>query len=259
MTIWSVAENEKLKRPKAPPRVPEIANRRDLARAEITSGVGSSKHLNEKVRKAFGVPYAFLTEEQWKEIQSKSGLRHTARFELNIALRRYWLERFDATISDKTREDVAEATKKLKETYGALAELIVNAEFFKGPLEYHQRSPLQQRLELEDTCETISRAQIILAAAAKRLARGRGQPSYGPLYDLIHHLDFILCKSHGVRVTRSKNRISAGGATDTPMEYVWTVIKAANLEVSKSTVDTILRDYIKDRDEHDRAFADRAI
>ncbi len=250
---------KKSKRPKAPPRIPKIASGIDLVRAETTSGVGSGKRLNEKLRKTFGVPYAFLTEEQWKEIQFKSGLRHTARFELNIALRRYWLERLNASISDETREAVAAAREKLNEAFETLAELVVNEEFFKGPLEFHQRSPLQQRLELEETCDSISRAQIIISAAAKRLARGRGQPSYGPLYDLIHHLDFILYKSHAVRVTRSKNRIPAVGATDTPMEYVWTVIKGANLEVSKSTVDTILRDYIKERDEHDRTFADRTI
>jgi hypothetical protein len=247
------------KRPKRPPRAPAATTRTELVWAEIHSGVGSGKRLNEKLKDAFGVPYAFLTEGQWREIQSKAGFRHSARFEINIALRRYWLERLETTISDETREAVASAKEKLNEAYEALAELIVNDEFFRGPLQFHQRTPLEQRLELEETCDSISHAQIILSAAAKRLARGPGQPSYGPLYDLIHHLDFILYGQHGICVTRSKNRIPAAPATDTPFEYIWTVIKVADLQVSESTVDTVLRDYITERDEHDRAFPKRAL
>jgi hypothetical protein len=248
-----------LKRPKPPPRVPEIANRRDLARAEITSGIGSGVALNEKLRNAFGVPYAFLTEEQWKEIKSKAGLRGSARFELNIALRRYWDERLKTSIPPGAQIVIADVKQRLNDAFGSLVELILNEDVFKGPVAYHQRTPLQQREQLEETCESLARAQIILSAAEKRLTRGRGKPSEGPLYDLIHHLDFILYASHAICVTRSKNRIPAGAATDTPLEYVWTVIKVANLQVSKSTVDTVLRNYITDRDEHDRAFPKRAI
>jgi hypothetical protein len=250
---------KKQKRVKPLPRTPEIPNEHDLWRAQITSGVASGKRLNKKLQDAFGVPYAYLTELQWQEIRSKAGFRHSARFEINIALRRYWLERLDKKISDETRKAVTETTKQLKTAFEALVELILNEEFFKGPAAYHQISPLQQRQELEETCDSISRAQIILSSAAKRLARGPGQPSYGPLYDLIHHLDFILHAQHSIRLTRSSNRIQFGGATDTPLEYIWTVIKVADLQVSKSTVDTVLRDYITERDEHDRHFPDRQI
>jgi hypothetical protein len=250
---------KKFKRPKAPPRIPEMVSGIDLIQAETSSGVGSGKRLNKKLQNAFGVPYAFLTEAQWKEIQSKAGFRPSARFEINIALRRYWMERFDASIKPEAHAAVVEAKQKLVEALKSIVELIVSEDVFKGPVAYHQRTPLQQRKELEKTCESISRAHTILSAAEKRLTRGRGQPSYGPLYDLIHHLDFILYAQHGIRVTRSKNRIPAAPATDTPSEYIWTVIRVADLQVSKSTIDTVLRNYITDRDEHDRVFPKRAV
>jgi hypothetical protein len=252
-------KTKKAKRPKPPPRTPATTSGAELILAEVHSGVGAGKEINKKLKNAFGVPYAFLTEKQWKEIQSKAGLRPSARFELNIALRRYWLERFNTTIDPKARDAVAEARQRLDDALGSLVGLIVNEEVFKGPVAYYQRTPLEQREELEQTCESISRASLILSAAEKRLTRGRGQPSYGPLYDLINHLDFILYASHGICVTRSKNRIPAGAATDTPAEYIWTVLKVADLQVSESTVDTVLRNYITDRDEHDRAFPKRAI
>jgi hypothetical protein len=252
-------KTKKAKRPKPPPRTPATTSGTELILAEVHSGVGAGKEINKKLKNAFGVPYAFLTEEQWKEIQSKAGLRPSARFELNIALRRYWLERFNSSMDPKARDAVAEARQRLDDALESLVELIVNEEVFKGPVAYYQRTPLQQREELEQTCESISRASLILSASEKRLTRGRGQPSYGPLYDLINHLDFILYASHGICVTRSKNRIPAGGATNTPLEYVWSVLQIADLQVSESTVDTVLRNYITDRDEHDRAFPKRAL
>jgi hypothetical protein len=247
------------KRPKPPPRTPATTTRTELGWAEIHSGVGSGKGLNEKLKNAFGVPYAFLTEGQWKEIKSKAGLRPSARFELNIALRRYWLERLKNSIAPGASDSVANVRQLLQDALHSLADLIFNEDVFKGPVAYYQRTPLQQRERLEQTCESISRAQVILSAAEKRLTRGRGQPSEGPLYDLINHLDFILYASHGICISRSKNRIPAGGATDTPFEYVWTVVQAANLQVLKNTVDTVLKRYITDRAEHDRSFPDRAL
>jgi hypothetical protein len=252
-------KTKKPKRPKPPARKPATTSEDGLVLAEVRSGVGAGNEISKKLKNAFGVPYAFLTEEQWEEIQLKAGLRPSARFELNIALRRYWLERLNASIDPKARDAVVEAKQRLNDALESLVGLIVNEAVFKGPVAYHQRTPLQQREELEQTCESISRASIILSSAEKRLTRGRGQPSYGPLYDLINHLDFILYASHGICVTRSKNRIPAGGATDTPAEYIWTVVKVADLQVSESTVDTVLRNYITDRDEHDRAFPKRAI
>jgi hypothetical protein len=257
--LVSFVKAKKAKRPKPPPRPPATTTDDELISAEVTSGVGSGKGINQKLRNAFGVPYAFLTEEQWKEIQSKAGLRPSAKFELNIALRRYWLERLNALIDPKARTSVAETKQRLHEAYVSLATLMLDEEVFKGPVAYYQRTPLQQRKELQQTCNLISNAILTLSAAEKRLTRGRGQPSYGPLYDLIHHLDFILYASNGVCVTRSKNRIPAGAATDTPSEYIWTVLKVADLQVSKSTVDTVLRNYITDRDKHDRGFPERAI
>jgi hypothetical protein len=103
---------KKPKRPKAPPRIPEIPSASDLIRAEVSSGVGSGERLNKKLQREFGVPYAFLTEAQWKEIKSKAGFRESARFEINIALRRYWLERLDASIKPEARDQVVEAKSK---------------------------------------------------------------------------------------------------------------------------------------------------
>lgn len=250
---------KKSKRPKLPPRTPETASGSDLILAEVHSGVGSGKALNKKLKEAFGVPYAFLTVVQWNEIQSRAALRPSARFEINIALRRYWLERLNTVVAPGLPEAIAKAQSKLTEAFKATAELIGNEDVFKGPVAYYQRSPMQQREVLEKACESISRAQHALSAAEKRLTRGRGQPSYGPLYDLIHHLDFILYASHGICVTRSPSRIPVGTATDTAKEYIWSVIRIANLQVAKSTVDTVLKNYIRDRGEHDRSFPKRTI
>jgi hypothetical protein len=247
-----------LKRPKPPSRPPATTSETDLVWAEIHSGIGSGRGLNEKIQSTFGIPYAFLTEEQWKEIASKAGLRDSAHFELNIALRRYWLGIIDKTISPETLSAVAEARKRLQAAFDALAEVMTNDEFYKGPVAYHQRSPLQQRLALEATCESIYRTQTILAVASERLASGPG-PAYSHLYDLIHHLDFILYKTHGIYVSRSENKIPVGGATHSPKEYVQAVVEAANLNVPWSTVETVLKDYIKDRGSHDRSFPKRSL
>ena len=106
-------ENKKSKRPKRPARKPVTTSADELVLAEVRSGVGAGKEISKKLKSAFGVPYAFLTEEQWKEIQSKAGLRPSARFELNIALRRYWLERSNASIDPKARDAVVEARQRL--------------------------------------------------------------------------------------------------------------------------------------------------
>ena len=248
-----------MKRPKVPPRKPIFVTGKELIFSEAGGGVGSGKRLNDKLRSVLGLPYAFLTEGQFQEIREKAGLRNSARFELNIALRRYWIARLDTTVSTETRESVIDAKDKLEKALFAVDSLIKNREFFNGPIEYFHRTPLQQRTALEETCQSIVGALHIVSDAAGRLARGPGNPGYGPLYDLIHHLDFILYKSLGVVLTRSKNRIPYSGATDTPSDYVWNVVKVAHLDVTKSTVDTVLKNYIKDRDENDRMFADRAI
>jgi hypothetical protein len=247
-----------MKRSKQPPRPPVHTSEEDLINAEIHSGIGSGKGLNEKIQKVFGIPYAFLTEEQWQEIKSKAGLRPSARFELNIALRRYWLGILDKTVSPDTLSAVGEARERLQAAYEALVRVMTNGEFYKGPVAFHERSPLQKRLAMEETCESIFRTQRILTSAVEGLASGAG-PAHGHLYDLIHHLDFILYKTHGVYVSRSANKIPVGGATHSPKEYVQAVVEVANLRVPWSTVDSVLRDYIKDRGSHDRSFPNRSL
>lgn len=249
-----------MKRPKAPPRAPEYVSGKELIRSEVGGGIGSGRGLHEKLRKELGIPYAFLTQSQFEKIKSKAGFTENVRFELNIALRRYWISYLDTNDSAPTRELVDGADEKLEEALGAIAAILNNNEqFFNGPIAFFHHTPLEQSDILEETMASMMRAQKIIQDAQKRLARGPGQPSYGPLYELIHHLDFILYRSHGIVLSRSKNRIPFNGATNTPFEYVWSVAKVANLKVSKSTVDTVLKNYIRDRDEHDRMFPDRVI
>lgn len=231
----------------------------DLVLSEAAAGEGRRKAINERVQRELGIPYAFLTESQWSEISKKTGLPHSARFELNIALRRYWQIYLDEKISDTASKRAETTVGQLKGAMQSLSEVLLDGDVFKGSVKFYSRTPLQQRAVLEKACAAMLRACQVLEEAKKRHKRRAGAPSYGPLYDLIHHLDFILFKSVGVKLTRSRNRIPSGASTDTPLEYVWTVIQRANLEVQKSTVDTILRDYLKDRDEHDRHFPDRMI
>jgi hypothetical protein len=248
-----------IKRPKPPPREPQYVSGKELILSEVGGGVGSGRGLNERLRKELGIPYAFLTESQFKEIQSKAGLSRHARYELNIALRRYWISCLETKVSAETRNTVNLAYDKLEEALGAVATILSNKEFFNGPIEHFQHTPLEQSDMLEDTMASMMRAQKIIRDAQTRLSRGPGQPSYGPLYDLIRHLDFIFYESHGIVLKRSGKRIPVNGATDTPLEYVWGVVKVANLKVARSTVDTILANYIHDRDENDRMLPDRKI
>jgi hypothetical protein len=250
---------KKQKRPKAAPRLAKLVEGKELIFSEVRSGVGSGTVLNQELREVLGIPYAFLTQTQFEEIKTAAGLRDSAQFELNHALRRYWRPRLETKVSPETPKSVAEAKTKLEQALSAVDSLIQNREFFNGPIEFFERTPLQQRESLERTCKSIVGALHIVQDAEERLSRGPGNPGYGPLNELIHHLDFILFKTHGVVLTRSKNRIGHGGATDTPLEYVWRVVQIANLQVAKTTVDTVLKNYIKDRDKNDRNFAERTL
>ena len=127
-------KTKKPKRPKPPARKAATTSEDELVFAEVRSGVGAGKEISKKLKNAFGVPYAFLTEEQWEEIQLKAGLRPSARFELNIALRRYWLERLNASIDPKARDAVVEAKQRLDDALESLVGLIVNEGVFKGPV-----------------------------------------------------------------------------------------------------------------------------
>ncbi|MDA9515065.1 hypothetical protein XI04_18660 [Bradyrhizobium sp. CCBAU 11430] len=248
------------KQPKAPPREPEAMSEDDLVKAQITSGVASGRKLNARLEQALGIPYAYLTEHQWNEIQSKTKFRTSARFELNIALRRYWTERLDKSAAPNAKKEITESRSKLEAARQSLLKLIIQEDVFKGRVAHCQISPLEQRKELEAFCERISGADIILASLEKRHTRGRGQPSYGPVYDLIHHLDYIFYAQHGQRITRSEKRmIRDDPATVTSKHYVWMMMQIADRQIAEATVDTVLRDYIMDRDKHDRPFPKRMI
>src|ERR1700674_4953512 len=91
-----------MKRPKAPPRKPEYVTGKELILSEVRGGIGSGRGLHEKLRNELGVPYAFLTQGQFEKIQSKAGLSHHAQFELNFALRRYWISCLETNVSPET-------------------------------------------------------------------------------------------------------------------------------------------------------------
>ena len=247
-----------MKRPKAPPREPQLVSESELWRSQIRGGIGSRRDLHAQLKEELGIPYAFLTQSQYDAIETKAGLLYSSQFELNVALRRYWTCLREETVSQEIRDLANLAEEKIEDALEAISKVLNKGEeFFKGPIEFFQHSPLEQTDVLEQTMQKLLSAQKVVWDAQKRLARGRGQPSYGPLYDLIHQLDFILYKSTGKVLTRSKNQIHAG-ATDTPFEFVWSVVQIANLKVAKATVDTVLRDYIRDR-KHDRMFWDRTL
>jgi hypothetical protein len=239
-------------------RSPELEEGEALAIAQTAAGYRGN--LETRLKQEFGIPYAFLTKEQWERIKAKTGLRDTALFEINIALKRYWLTYLDEEYqSPEAKRTVQTAKLALGDALEGLGPVLTHTEIFKAAFQFDRQTPLQQRISIEEAYEAIQKAYFVLDQIEAQQKKKRGDRQYGPLYDLVHHLDFILASQTGVRVSRSKNRIPSGSATDTPAQYVWTVIKVANLKVKESTVDTILRDYIRDRDEHDRAFPKRVV
>jgi hypothetical protein len=239
-------------------RAPEIEEGEDLALARTAAG--SIGNLEPRVQQELGIPYAHLTKEQWERIKTKTGLGESALFEINIALKRYWQTYLDEEYRSVGAGQLLDSAKLgLGQALEKLGPVLTHTEIFKAPFKFDQQTPLQQRLSVERAYEAIQHAYFVLEQIQAQQKRNRGDRQYGPLYDLIHHLDFILFSQVGVKVTRSTNRIPSGSATDTPMEYIWTVVSIANLKVAKATVDSMLRDYISDRDEHDRAFPKRAV
>src|ERR1700739_1763793 len=87
-------------------RDPDRAEGIPLLLAQSAAGEGRNDRFNKKLQKHLGVLYAYITEAQWNEIQSGAGLPHTARFEINWALRRYWREYSAELASDETRTRV---------------------------------------------------------------------------------------------------------------------------------------------------------
>lgn len=231
----------------------ELATDDDLIKARATGG-SNQELLSLQLKENFGVPYSFLTEGQWDRIKTLSGLLEHARFEINIALRRYWYARLNQKVSPDTIREIGEARTQVQNVIPLLLELSDNEDLFKGEIVHFDQSAIEQRLEIKRTCERLDRIDTLFANAEARLARGRGGESYGPIYGLIHHLDWILYSELGVTFRRSDLKIPSLAATGSPRELLWAIVKIAHLKITENTLDTVLRDYIKDRGEHDREF-----
>ena len=244
---------KKTKQVKKQPRTPERPDENELARAKVFGGY-IDPELSSQIEEKFGIPNTFLTEKQWDEISIISGLPLEARFEINIALKRYWYSYWEETVSPETHTEIARVHGLLEDALLSLAQLTKNPDLFKGQIIHFDQSAIEQRIALERTCDTILPALRILSNAQDRLASGRGAKSYGPLYELIHHLDFVFYKCLGTKLRRSDKKIPSPLASGSPKQFVWIVLQAANLQVAESTMDTILRDYIHDRDKHGREY-----
>jgi hypothetical protein len=46
--------------------------------------------FTKRVRETLGLPFAFLSDDQWNYIAELAGLMRYVRFDINIALQDYW-------------------------------------------------------------------------------------------------------------------------------------------------------------------------
>jgi hypothetical protein len=247
---------ERKKRTLRPVRVlrkPDHPVGEDLDKAYVTGGYNNPK-ISAEIEKKFGIPVPFLTERQWTEIENASGLPVHARFEINIALKRYWYSHLTQKVSPATVPEIKAVVQLLENVGLRLATLAENEDLFKGQIIHFDRSAIDQRENLEGTCASIFNAIGILSNSLSRLKRRRGNPSFGPLYELIHHLDFVLYKCLGEKLENSKKRIPSLSTVGTHQSFVWKVVEVANLKVSSSTVDTVLKNYCNDRDRRRREY-----
>ncbi len=224
--------------------------------AKSCSGIGSGEEWNQRVQEALGISLAYLTEPQWKEIQQISRFSRSARFEINIALRRYWDERIKNLPNSASRRAVEETKSKLGESLRAVQELLLTkqgplkkkAALFGGIAANQDQSALDDRLALEGAVLAIQRAVTMLSIAEERIDRPN---KAGPLWDLIHHLDYILWKEHRFYVSRSEKRMFDNPSSGSAQEYIRAVVKVANPDIG-ATVDAELQSYITHRGDINR-------
>ena len=235
-------------------REPVMADETQIMRSKAAGG--GSELLNQKVKNKFGIPFSFLLDAQWDEIVQITGLHIAARFEINIALRRYWDDRIKLKVDPETIERVVDARDALEKAIDELVPLLDEEELYKGRIIHFEQSAAEQNLRLERCVETMARTEGLLSRVQARLEKSRkpGNEGYGRLYELIHHLDNILHHFLGVNITRSSNRIPSPMASGTSLDFVIAVLQIADLNVTRSTIDTILRDYIKNRAKHGNGF-----
>lgn len=227
----------------------EALSEDQIRRSKISAGQVSPE-LTKNIKEKYGIPLAYISDPQWEDVQKLTGLPHSARFEVNIALRRYWDLRIrNQSPNPETIKAIDNARDAIDAALDALIPLMTREEeLYKGRIIHFEQSALEQHLQLERCLEVMSRTEKLLSRMQDRLERSKrpGKPGYGPLIELVHHLDYVLYSFKGVNVSRSTNKISKM-VTGSPLDFVRAVLKIADLEVSESTIDTIVRDYVKIR------------
>lgn len=245
-SVKTTGQSKKKVRKKAT-RVARRPEGDDVVKASVAGGYNDSK-LTAEIEKKFGIPIPFLSEEQWEKVSALSGLPVQARFEINIALKRYWYAHLTQTTSPKTAPEIESVCALLEKSGLRLSALASNQDLFKGQILHFDKSAIEQREILEQTCEQIFRAIGVLENCQRRLKRGRGNPSYGPLYELVHHLDFVFYKCLGQKLANSKKPSPAVSTAVNHQKFISSVLEVANLKVAGSTIDKILKSYVNDRD-----------
>jgi hypothetical protein len=210
--------------------------------------------FESELKKRFEIVYTFLSEEQWEEVSSIAGLPLHARFEVNIALKRYWYAYLNESVSPDTLPEIENVHSSLESALNGLLTLSRNPDLFKGQIIHFDRSAIEQREMLEGTVKSILRAMWLLENAERRLTKGKGARAYGPLYELIHRLDFIMYKCVGGQLKNSDKKIQSPMASGSPKEFVRAILKIAHLQVKDTTVDTMLKRYVNDRDRQGREY-----
>lgn len=200
--------------------------------------------LAKKVKEKLGVPLAFITNAQWKDISEGTDFPLGVRNEINIALQKYWSDRLIDPVS--LRKQISDARDKIAQAAEALDALAKDGAIFQGPIEGYERTYAEQRLDLETALEWIVSSEYILADAEKRFSSARGSPGkYGRLLDLVHRLDAVLIERSQRRVDQKKTPIIPGGIT--PLEFVWMVAQVADKKVSKGRVKNVVAQYLRDK------------
>jgi hypothetical protein len=138
---------ERSKRVKKAPRKPESPEGNELEISKISGGYNDPE-LSAEIKERFGIPNTFLTEKQWAKIGPLLGLPVQARFEINIALKRYWYSYREESISPETLPELARVRDLLEKSVFGLADLAKNADLFKGQIVHFDKSAIEQRREL---------------------------------------------------------------------------------------------------------------
>lgn len=187
------------------------------------------------------VPTHHLSDESWIGIARISGLPTEARSDVERAVSIYKISNIGSKI-DETRRDLANTEKRLRSVQSDLAKLAANPRAIAA-LSFSGTG--------DNQCEAPGKARASLAAADKYIAGMIEQISSGRGFAVrarkpgahedavraglfIKLLDDILFSFTGRHISRSSKR-------DSPAEYVAAVCEAANLDVSRSSIDEAIK------------------